>query len=349
MMKKLLVSVLLILMVLSFAYSGGSGERSGTVGKLTMTDGTVYPSEPITIICGWAAGGNSDLMCQLLAAKIKEATGMNCNVTYLTGGDGVIALTEIASNTDADGYTLALCASGMFSVKPFIQDVPFDVDDFEFLPAACEEVYTIFVNKNTGFENLDDLVEYYKANPQETLRYGMAGSNGIPHLSTKMAFDAMGLENVQNVSYDGGASALAACLGGEVDAICVVSSIGIPTYESGDLNALVTLSDSRLANIPDVKTLGEYGYESISAGVQKAYVLPAGTNQEIVDYLSGILEGIYATEEWTQFLFDNTCNPCPLTGEEYKQTCIESGAIFWDLLEEQGLIKEGLEKPDYLC
>ena len=330
--------------------SGGDkeGAPADESGKITLADGTVYPSEPITILCGWAPGGNSDLMCQLLATKIKEKTGINANVSYMEGGDGTIALGSIANNTDADGYTIALCASGQFSIKPFTQDVSYEIDDFAFTPGAAEECYCIFVNKDTGFETLDDLVAYYKANPDKTLHYGMSGANGIPHLSTRLVWDELGLSNTQVVSYDGGTTALAACLGGEIEAICVVASIGQPSYESGDLNAIVMLTNERLAAMPDVKTLNEYGYETISAGVKKAYCLPAGTDPQIVDFLSGVFQEIYATDEWAQFLADNTCNPCTLTGEEYKESCMSSAGTFWDLLEQLGLLKEGVEKPAYM-
>lgn len=330
--------------------SGGDkeGAPADESGKITLADGTVYPSEPITILCGWAPGGNSDLMCQLLATKIKEKTGINANVSYMEGGDGTIALGSIANNTDADGYTIALCASGQFSIKPFTQDVSYEIDDFAFTPGAAEECYCIFVNKDTGFETLDDLVAYYKANPDKTLHYGMSGANGIPHLSTRLVWDELGLSNTQVVSYDGGTTALAACLGGEIEAICVVASIGQPSYESGDLNAIVMLTNERLAAMPDVKTLNEYGYETISAGVKKAYCLPAGTDPQIVDFLSGVFQEIYATDEWAQFLADNTCNPCTLTGEEYKESCMSSAGTFWDLLEQLGLLKEGAEKPAYM-
>ena len=71
--------------------------------------------------------GNSDLMCQLLASKLKESIGVNANVSYMEGGDGTIALGSIANNTEADGYTIALCASGQFSIKPFTQDVSYEI------------------------------------------------------------------------------------------------------------------------------------------------------------------------------------------------------------------------------
>ena len=331
--------------------SDNTGTKDNTPyesGKITLSDGSVYPSEPITILCGWAPGGNSDLMCQLLASKLKESIGVNANVSYMEGGDGTIALGSIANNTEADGYTIALCASGQFSIKPFTQDVSYEIENFSFTPGAAEECYCIFVNKDTGFETLDDLVAYYKANPDKTLHYGMSGANGIPHLSTRLVWDELGLSNTQVVSYDGGATALAACLGSEIEAICVVASIGQPSYESGDLNAMVMLTNERLAAMPDVKTLGEFGYETISAGVKKAYCLPAGTDPQIVDFLSDIFQDIYSTDEWAQFLADNTCNPCTLTGEEYKDACMSSAGTFWNLLEQLDLLKEGAEKPAYM-
>ena len=323
-----------------------SSEQPGE-NKITLSDGTVYPSEPINILCGWAPGGNSDLMCQLLSAKIKETIGVDSNVSYMEGGDGTVALGHLANNTEADGYTLALCASGQFSIKPFTQDVSYDIDDFAFTPGAAEESYCIFVNKETGLETLDDLVEYYKANPDKTLHYGMSGANGIPHLSTSLVWDELGLSNTQCVSYDGGSTALAACLGGEVEAICVVASIGQPSYEAGDLNAIVMLTGERLESLPDVKTLGEYGYETISAGVKKSYVLPAETDEAIVEFLSEKFAEIYKTQEWLDFLAANTCNPLDMSGSEYKEECIDKGEVFWDLLEEQGLIKEGAQKSDF--
>lgn len=316
--------------------------------KITLADGSVYPSEPINILCGWAPGGNSDLMCQLLSSKLTETIGVNSNVSYMEGGDGTIALGQIANNTEADGYTIALCASGQFSIKPFTQDVSYYIDDFEFTPGCCEECYCLYVNKDLGFETFEDLVEYYKENPDKTLRYGMSGANGIPHLSTKMVWDSVGIENTQVISYDGGAAALAGCLAGEVEAIVVVASIGQPSYESGDLDAMVMLTGERLATMPEVRTLEECGYESISAGVQKAFVLPAGTDPAIVEFLSEKFAAIYESEEWLEFLVGSTCNPCDMTGPEYKQSCEDKAEGFWVLLEQLGLLKEGATKPEYM-
>lgn len=321
--------------------------QSEDAGTITLSDGSIYPSEPITILCGWAPGGNSDLMCQFLANAFKER-GINANVSYMEGGDGVIALGEIANNTPADGYTMALCSSGQFNVKPFTQDVSYKIDDFDFLPGACEEVYCLYVNKDTGFKDLTELVDYYKNHPDETLRYGMSGSNGIPHLTMRLAWESMGLDNVQIISYDGVATALAGCLGGEVEATCIVAGVGQASYESGDLNAMMVMSGERLATLPDVKTLKEYGYDTLSQGVTKGYVMPAGTDPAILDFLSKQMIEICQTDEWAQFLADNTCNNYAVSGEVYKEDFEAAASAYWDILEEQGLLKEGAEKLPFM-
>ena len=71
-----------------------------------------YPNRPITLICPWAAGGSSDLTCRMISTLAPKYLGTTMNVVNRTGGNGAVAITEVANNIKADGCTVCLTSAG---------------------------------------------------------------------------------------------------------------------------------------------------------------------------------------------------------------------------------------------
>ena len=312
---------------------------------VTLADGTVYPSETINLYCPWAAGGSSDLMCRKISEMSKKYLGVEMNVTNVEGGNGSVALGEVANNTEADGYTISLYSAGNFTTMPYTQDVAYTMDSFEFLKGVSSEPLGVLVPADSEWNSLQDVVDYYKATG-EIVIHGQSGSNGTNHMWSIVMFENMGVEQ-QIVPYSGASGAIAALLGGEVPMIIVQPGQCLATIESGDIKCIALFSTGELEAFPGVKTIQEQGFGEVFCETYKGLVVPAGTDPAIVEWLEGRFTEMFADPEWEQFLNDNGIFLQPLSGQGMVDRMKNEITTLWPMMVEFNILKPGVEQPTF--
>jgi tripartite-type tricarboxylate transporter receptor subunit TctC len=250
-----------------------------------------FPSKPIRLVVGFAAGGIADLGARLLGDHITRETGQPVVVENRTAAAGTIAALTVAK-APADGYTLGLVLSGQLVINPFVQkQMPFDVLK-ELVPVAAlgEAPQMIAINAEVPAKTLKELVALAKAKPG-SLNYGSAGHGSLPHLSAAEFVRQAGIEMV-HVPYKGNAPATADLLAGRIQLLS--SSIGglQPGLDAGKTRLLLVATKARLPYIPDVPTSAEAGIPNYLMTVWLGLVAPAGTPQPVVDRLHTLVQGM---------------------------------------------------------
>jgi tripartite-type tricarboxylate transporter receptor subunit TctC len=242
-----------------------------------------YPSRPVRIIVGFAAGGGSDITARLIGQSLSERLDQQCVVENRPGAGGNIG-TEAVVNALPDGYTLLLA-----SVEGAVNATLYERLNYNFIRdiAAVAGIirapYVILVNPSFPAKTVPEFIAYAKANPGKVnMASGGVGSGN--HLSGEL-FKMMAGVNLLHVPYRGQGPALSDLLGGQVQVLFATTPGTTEYVRAGTLRALAVTSAMRSEVLPKLPTVGDFvpGYESSQwYGVGAPKYTPA----EIVDRLN---------------------------------------------------------------
>ena len=139
-------------------------------------DSAKYPTKPIRIIVGFAAGGGNDIIARVFGQKLSESLGQPVIVENKPGGGAIVA-TEYVARSAPDGYTLLMSASGI-SINPAVYaKLPYDaVNDFVAVSELASFPLIMIVAQNSPITSVAELVAYAKANPDKT-NYGSSSAS----------------------------------------------------------------------------------------------------------------------------------------------------------------------------
>ena len=219
-----------------------------------------FPSRPIRYICPWPAGGSTDAVIRALAESAGKIMGQTIIVENKPGAAGLFGANELI-NAKPDGYTLSQLPHGVFRV-PHMQKVQFDVlKDFTWIACLTGYTFGLVVQAESPIKSIAELVAYAKANP-EKFTYGSTGIGTSPHLAVEEFAQRAGIK-LTHVPFKGNADNMQALLGGHTMAASDATGWG-PLVESSKLRLLATYGSKRTKRWPQVPTLDELGYQTVS-------------------------------------------------------------------------------------
>lgn len=242
---------------------------------------TEWPSRAVTVVVPFAAGGNTDIMARIASQKLAEALKQSFVVENRVGAGGAIAATYVAQATP-DGYTLFFAAAPQIAVVPNVSKVNYDpIKDFTPVSFFGTGPFILAINSAIPAKTIPEFVTYAKA---RKLNYGSGGTGSVSHLSGALFVARAGLDSV-HIPFRGGAPAMAALLGGQVDMYFGNAADIIPHVESGKARIIGVASDKRMKQLPDVPTVSET-YPDFSLSAWNGFLVPSKTPKVIVDKLA---------------------------------------------------------------
>ena len=318
-MKKLLSLALAACLALSLVAcsnnaGGGSGSGAGSgSGSGSGAPATDFPTKPITLICAWAAGGGSDQICRAISTVAEKYLPEAIVVQNREGSGGVIGLTE-ASRADADGYTIALATTGVFLTQPLLTEVSYSLDSFEGIARVTTDEICIVVDADFPANNMKELAEAYAG---KTLNATGNAAGSLMELLSYDVYNQAGVD-VNMVQFSGGASeCISALLGGHIEAIAVHPYEIRSNVEAGTVKILGVTGSEKLEWAPDVQTFEEQGIDTLF-NVQKAFFVPAGTDQAVIDVLVDAFQKIMEDPDFLELAETLSLNLTPLYGADVK-------------------------------
>ena len=260
------------------------------------------------------------------------------NVVNREGGNGAVALTELAKTTAADGYTISLCSAGNFTTMPFVQDVGFAIDDFKFVIGTTSEPLAVIVKSDSELTNLKDIVDRYKKDARPFCR--QSGANGPNHMHS---IECSGTWAILKRSFLFGRSAcFAALLGGEVEMILSTWNGHKPyQFRDGSMIAIVLRTRSYLRHVPTSRARVWQSH----AETYKSLVVPAKTDPAIVSWLTARFDEMMADPAYIEFLKNNGLERSYYLGDEVSKVIKAEVLTLWPLMEELKILKKGAVKP----
>jgi tripartite-type tricarboxylate transporter receptor subunit TctC len=246
--------------------------------------GQSYPSRPVHIIVGFAAGGPNDILARLIGQWLSQRLGQQFVIENRPGAGSNLA-TEAVVRAPPDGHTLLLVGT-----PNAINATLYDNQNFDFIrdivPVASliRGGLVMLVHPSVPAKTLPEFIAYVKANSGK-LSYGSGGIGGITHLTAELFKQEAGGLDILHVPYRGVAPALTDLLGGRVQVVFTNPAPLIGYISDGRLRALAITTATRSQALPEIPTIGEFvpGYEASSIFGLGA---PRNTSEEIVDRLN---------------------------------------------------------------
>ena len=289
--------------------------------------GQNFPNRPVTLTVGFAPGGGADTAARLIAQKLGENVGVPVVVENKAGAGGNIAAQHIAT-APPDGYTIHLTSVGPMAVAPhLVKTLPYDPKR-DIAPITMGVVFpnVFVVPSGVPAKTLAEFVAMAKQRPGK-LTYGSSGVGGAGHLAGELFKERAGID-VLHVPYKGGGPAMTDLLGGRLDMYVGVPSTVGPHVDAGKLRALATTGAKRTSMMPNVPTVAESGYPGFEAINWYAFVAPARTPKDLLDFWNRELTKALNDPKIVAELAKDGLDPAPGTRDELAQY-IERESLKW--------------------
>jgi tripartite-type tricarboxylate transporter receptor subunit TctC len=250
--------------------------------------GGAYPSQEITFVVPFAAGGPTDTVTRLIAEPMSEELGQQIVVQNVEGAGGTVAAQEVAE-AEADGYTVLMHHIGMSTAPTLYPDLGYDpLTDFKTIGLVTEVPMTIIARSDFEPTTLEELVAYVTENA-DTVTYANAGIGAASHLCGLLFQSAIGV-TVTEVPYNGTGPAMDDLIGGQVDFMCDQTTNTTGPIDAGEVKAYAVTTPERVATLPDLPTTEEAGLPEVQVGVWHGLYVPAETPDEVVEALTAALQ-----------------------------------------------------------
>lgn len=272
-----------------------------------------YPTRPMRLITGFAAGGAADISARLVAQWLSERLGRQCIVENHTGAGGNIATEEVV-RAAPDGYTLLNCTFSNAVSAALFPGLKFDfIRDIAPVAGSVRLPLIMLVNPAVPAKTVAEFIAFAKANPGK-INFPSAGVGSSEHMAGEL-FKMMAGVDMVHVPFRGGAPAITALIAGQVQAYFCATPTSLSGIRAG-MRALAVTIATRWESLPDVPTVGEVlpGYEvSVWFGIGAPRNTPTG----IINKLNQEINAGLTEPSFKKRLVDLGGMPTPMTPAEF--------------------------------
>jgi putative tricarboxylic transport membrane protein len=280
-----------------------SGGNDGPITGLRL----MIPNSP---------GSGYDTTGRAVAQVMEDADlAKGIEVFNLEGAGGTVGLQRLV-NEDGNADMLMQMGLGVVGAQ-FSNQSEATLDQTTPIAKLIEEAEAIVVPANSPFQDLDDLVTAWKADPGNTPVGGASNPGGPDHLTPMLLAEEVGVtpSDVNYVAYDGGGELLAGILGGDIAFAATGIGEVSESAASGDVRILAVTSDEPVEGV-DAPTLGDEGVDLTFTNWRGIVAAPGITDDEKQRFIDAITE-MHDSEEWQQTLEDQGWTDAFVTGDDF--------------------------------
>lgn len=257
----------------------------------TLVAGATYaqnfPSKPIKIVVGFSAGGGTDTVARLYAAKLQDILKTPVVVENKPGAYELIAAQALMA-APADGYTLWLGTTGSLVQGPSVRSMPYDpLKSFTHVGRIAEVDGVFAVKKGFPASSFSELIAYAKANPGK-VNYGSAGVGAPNHLLTEYISTLTNV-SMTHIPFKSDAEVARELTAGTIDFAIAIPTTLVPFANEGKINAIALAGSHRLKTLPNTPTMAEGNIKELKSLSVYAFfgiVGPAGMPSAVTQVLS---------------------------------------------------------------
>lgn len=294
-------------------------------------------AETWRLIMPFAAGGATDVLARMIADKLREQTGHTVVVENIVGANGSIG-TAAAARAPADGKTMLITSEAYATVNPllFKGTLRYEPSDLTPISLLGEQPAVLVTHAGTGVRTLEDFVRKARA---AGLSYSSAGIGSTSHLATAYLGSVVPGLKLTHVPFAGGAPAINAVIGGQVDAAFIIAGNVLPHVRAGKLVPIAVSSAKRLPQLPDVPTVAESGHAGFSAVGGVVLAVPAVTPPETRAALAKLVREAMLTAQIQNHLQANGFVILNSTPEEAQAWIARETRLWSTLIQERRILE----------
>ena len=259
-----------------------------------------YPTRDITFIVAFAPGGVADTVARLLAQGLSARLGHTVVVENRGGAGGNIAASAVA-RAAADGYTILVTTTALAINETLRKNNGFSTSELKTIAIVASSPESLITNVNNPIANLADVVK--AAQGGKNITYGTAGVGSGSHIAAAYFFKEIAKIPATHVPFQGGAPAMNAIMGSQIDLLATTLGGGAAAQlAGGKVKGLAVASAKRAAVVPNVPTYAEAGYPGFVAASWVGVFAPEKTPADIVSKLNATVEDVMKDEKLRQRL-----------------------------------------------
>src|SRR5712691_602639 len=263
-----------------------------------------YPSQNITFVVSFAAGGIADVVARLVGQKLSERLKHTVVVENRGGAGGNLAAKSV-SGAAPDGYTILATTTGLAVNETATKNKGFSVNDLRAIAIVAYSPDVVAVHPSNPAK---DLKEFIKNGKDKSFTYGSAGVGTGPNIGAEYFFREVAKVQALHVPFTGGGPAVTAAIGNHVDAIVLTLPTVVPSITQGLVRGLAIASATRNSAVPDVPTYGEMGFPNVYHGSWVGFFAPAKTPDAVIAKLNAeinaVMQGADAQQKLKTIGFD---------------------------------------------
>lgn len=275
------------------------GGLLATTGLGGMARADAWPSEPVTWIVPFAAGGVNDAFARPLAARVGAELGRPVMIDNRSGAGGTLGAALVA-RAPADGYTMLVANTSHTYAPSIYPNAGFDLlRDFAPISAFGRVQQALVINPAVvPAETLQQFIEYARKNP-DSIDIASSGIGTVNHLAISL-LEARADIRLNHTPYRGSAPAIQDMLAGHIGAIFNPVANLLDYVRDGKLRVLGIAGRRREPALPDVPTIAEAGITDFRAVAWVGLFAGKRTPSAILDRMHGAVQTALASEEVKQ-------------------------------------------------
>jgi len=287
-----------------------------------------WPTRPIHLLVGYAAGGPSDVAARYYARLLADELHQPVIVENRAGATGVVAA-NVTMNAPADGYTLNYVGCPTITMAPLIQQSSNikPLENFSFIEILYDFANVLLVSQDSKIQNVSDLIAQARRDPH-SVSYGSAGIGASNHLSGELLAQMAGI-NMLHVPYKGNAPAMTDVIGGKITFMFDVSGTAIMQIQGGKVRPLAVSSPVRIPQLPDVPTVSESGLQNFSVTGWYGLIGPKGLPKEVVERINKANAAIAQNPEYKKWMYQYGYS-IQTIGPDAMRERVRSDLALWD-------------------
>jgi tripartite-type tricarboxylate transporter receptor subunit TctC len=293
-------------------------------------DARTYPSRPIRIIVGFAAGGGNDIFARLVGQKLQELIGQSVVIENRPGAGGRLAAAYVAGQP-ADGYTILVGAAGAMSVAPAIYpNLPYQPTR-SFVPLTLIGSFPLVltVSAKHSLNTVAELVAWAKAHPDEA-NYATSAPGFT--IATELLKLKTGMPGVA-IPYKSSNESVLSVLSDQTLFTIADPPPTVPQVQGGQLRALAVTGAKRSAELPDVPSMAELGLPDVNIGLWSGLFAPAGTPPAIAQKIEGELRRVVQSPDVGDKLKALGVDPGGIPSDDFRRLIEGDIKVFVDVVK----------------
>lgn len=274
-----------------------------------------WPTRPVRILVGTAAGGSPDIVSRMLGDKLAERLGQSFVIENNTQGAGIVA-EQLVNKAPPDGQTAVMLTAGYAGRAALHQGLAFDpLDGFAFVTGVCGYPMAYLVAPNSPIVSFQDMLARARTKPN-ALTYTINAMGSIHHLLTEWISMEAGVK-MTPIPYRGAGPALTDVLGGRVDVMVETATSAFPRVRTGAMRLLAVSSKERYPLMPEAPTVHEFvpGIEFMS---WLGLAMPPRTPRAIVERFASEVHRALALTDVQKKLAEGGNVATPLSPEDFR-------------------------------